>query len=74
MVNICEVKYRRDEDQYVISDEEDRKLLNKREAYIRATGTTSAVYLTMVTVNGVKHNAAWNDIQSEVTLDDLFKE
>ena len=74
VVNICEVKYRRGEEQYVISDEEDRNLVNKREAYIRDTGTTSAVHLTMVTVNGVRHNAGWNDIQSEVTLDDLFKE
>ena len=74
VVNICEVKYRRGDEQYAISDDEDRNLMNKREAYIRDTGTTSAVHLTMVTVNGVKHNAAWNDIQSEVTLDDLFKE
>ena len=74
VVNICEVKYRRGEEQYAISDDEDRNLMNKREAYIRDTGTTSAVHLTMVTVNGIKHNAAWNDIQSEVTLDDLFKE
>jgi len=28
----------------------------------------------MVTVNVIRHNAAWNDIQSEVMLDDLFKE
>ncbi len=74
VVNICEVKYRRGEEPYAISDEEDRNLINKREAYIRDTGTTSAIHLTMITVNGVKHNAAWNDIQSEVTLDDLFKD
>ena len=74
VVNICEVKYRRGEELYSIPDEEGRNLVNKREAYIRETGTTSAVHLTMVTVNGLKHNAAWNDIQSEVTLDDLFKE
>jgi hypothetical protein len=29
---------------------------------------------SMVTANGVRHNAAWNDIQSEVTLEDLFKD
>lgn len=74
VVNICEVKYRRGEELYAISDEENRDLVNKREAYVRDTGTTSAVHLTMITVNGVRHNAAWNDIQSEVTLDDLFKE
>lgn len=74
VVNICEVKYRRDEEPYALSDEEDRNLLNKREIYARETGTSSAIHLTMVTVNGLRHNTAWNDVQSEVTLDDLFKD
>jgi len=26
----------------------------------------------MVTTYGVEHNAYWNDVQSEVTMDDLF--
>ena len=41
---------------------------------IQDTATISAVHLTMVTINGVRHDAAWNDIQSEVTLDYMFKE
>ena len=28
--------------------------------------------LTMVTTYGVRHNAYWNDIQSEITMKDLF--
>ena len=33
-----------------------------------------AIHLTMLTTYGVAHNAYWNNIQSEVTMDDLFKE
>jgi len=28
----------------------------------------------MVTAHGLAHNAYWNNVQFEVTLDDLFKE
>ena len=33
-----------------------------------------SVFLTFVTPRGVKRNVYWNDIQSEVTLDDLFRD
>ena len=42
--------------------------------FISETGTANAVHLTLVSANGVKRNANSNDIQSEVTLEDLFKE
>ena len=47
---------------------------SRRETFIEETGTANAVHLTMITVNGVHRNSYWNDVQSEVTLDDLFKE
>ena len=50
----------------------DARLRRKREVYVRETGTRNAIHLTMISANGVKRNANWNDIQSEVTLDDLF--
>ena len=40
---------------------------------INITKTKKSVHITMVTSFGVKHNAYWNTIQSEVKLDDLFK-
>lgn len=36
--------------------------------------STKALHLTMITVNGLAHNAYWGMIQSEVVLDDLFHE
>ena len=69
-VNICEMKYSSGE--YEIDRDESRRMLNRRDRFVRETGLRGAAYLTFVTTCGVAHNAYWNDIQSEVTLDDLF--
>ena len=45
-----------------------KKLVLKEE-----TATKKAVYVTYVTAEGLKRNSYANDIQSEVTLDDLFR-
>lgn len=72
VTNLCEVKYRKGE--FAIDDKYDLHLHSRRETFIEETGTSNAVHLTMITVNGVRRNSYWNDIQSEVTLDDLFRE
>lgn len=38
----------------------------------RSYNTRKAVHITMVTTYGVKHNEYFNNIQSQVTLDELF--
>ncbi len=70
-VNICEMKY--SQDKYIISKEEHRKMLLRRSRFIAEHSLRGTAYLTFVTTCGVEHNAYWNDIQSEVTLDDLFQ-
>ena len=50
-----------------------KSLANKQQALRTVTGTKKGIHLTFVTVDGVAHNSYWNDVQSEVTLDDLFK-
>ena len=72
VTNLCEIKYRKGE--FTIDDKYDVQLQTRREAFIERTRTSNAVHLTMITVNGVLRNAYWHDIQSEVTLDDLFRE
>ena len=69
-VNICEMKYSQEE--YSISEVEHSKMIRRRNAYVEEMKFTGSVFLTMVTPHGVRRNAYWNDIQSEVTLDDLF--
>ena len=69
-VNICEMKY--SSGVYEIDREESRRMLNRRDRFAAEGGCKGAVYLTFVTTCGLVHNAYWNDVQSEVTLDDLF--
>ncbi len=71
IVNLCEMKYSREP--YAITKEEHDKLLHRVAAFGRVAGRGKSVHLTMVTTEGLAHNKYWNDVQSEVTLDDLFQ-
>ena len=70
VINLCEMKF--SGATYEIDKEESLKIANRRERFAAETGTRKAIFVTMVTTCGIAHNAYWNDIQSEVTLDDLF--
>lgn len=58
--------------EYTISSADDASMRNKKAAFKRETRTRKAVHVTYVTTFGLKWNAYANDVQSEVTLDDLF--
>jgi AAA+ ATPase superfamily predicted ATPase len=70
IINLCEMKYANKE--FVIAKNQDANLRNKRAAFIEESHTRKTVHLTLVTTYGVKHNEYWNNIQSEIVLDDLF--
>ncbi|MDR2145035.1 MAG: AAA family ATPase, partial [Tannerella sp.] len=70
IINLCEMKYA--EEEFVIDKKTDENLRNKRAAFRRETKTTKTLHLTMVTTYGIAHNEYWNNIQSEVKMDDLF--
>ncbi|MDR1342740.1 MAG: ATP-binding protein [Prevotellaceae bacterium] len=70
IINICEMKYSTKE--FTITKAIDANLRNKRGAFIEETKTRKTTHITMITTYGVKHNEYWNNIQSEVKLDDLF--
>ena len=71
IVNLCEMKFSAKE--YAITSADDASMRNKKAAFKRETRTRKAVHVTYVTTFGLKRNAYANDVQSEVTLDDLFK-
>ena len=71
-VNVCEMKFA--EDEYEIKSDENGKIAHRRNAFIEDEDFKGSVFVTMVTPHGVRHNEYWNNIQSEVTLDDLFQE
>jgi AAA+ ATPase superfamily predicted ATPase len=70
IINLCEIKYF--DSEYVITKTMDENLRRKRSMFIDETKTRKAVHTTMITTYGVKHNAYWNNIQSEVMMEDLF--
>jgi AAA+ ATPase superfamily predicted ATPase len=70
VINLCEIKYASEE--FVIDKKYDENLRNKRGAFRYETHTRKAIHTTMLTTYGVKHNEYWGNIQSEVTIEDLF--
>ena len=72
VINLCEMKFA--EKEYVITKEYDRNLRNKRSTFREETKTRKTLHITMITTYGVKHNEYWGNIQSEVTMKDLFVE
>ncbi len=72
IVNLCEMKFGREP--YSLDAEELRRLERRRWIFKAATGTRKAVHLTMVVAPELKRNAAAFDVQSVVSLDDLFRD
>jgi L-rhamnose mutarotase len=70
IINLCEMKYA--DGDFVITKNIDKNLRKKRGIFIEETKTRKTVHTTMVTPYGVKHNEYWGNIQSEVTMADLF--
>jgi hypothetical protein len=72
VINLCEIKLSHDE--YKIDKDYDQQLRRKISRFAEATNTHKAIHLTMITTYGVARNAYWNQVQKEVTADDLFKD
>jgi hypothetical protein len=70
IINLCEMKYSNKE--YSITKKYDMDLRNKQSAFYSETKTRKTLYTTFITTYGLNHNAYWGNIQSEVTMDDLF--
>ena len=72
VINICEMKY--SNGRYLLDKETLESLNEKIEVFRAVSKTRKALHLTMVTSNGLVDNAYANQIQSEITLADLFAE
>lgn len=70
VITLCEMKFA--DEAYALAKKDIESLRHKRAAFRFATGTRRAVHLTMVTAEGLEHNSYRNEIQRELTLDDLF--
>ena len=56
---------------YVITEEEDNRIRNRMETFIRETGTE--VLITMITSYGLAPGGYSDDIQCQLTMADLFR-
>lgn len=72
VINLCEMKWMSSDEPVRIDEDCHRTLVAKRGAFTDETRIPNALHLTMVTPNGVAHNAYFNDISAQVTIDDLF--
>ena len=70
VINLCEMKYSRDE--FEIDAVYGKQLQRRAEVFRRETGTKSALHTTFVTTYGLVRNAHAANIQSIVTMDELF--
>ena len=71
IINLCEMKYATGE--YEITEKYEKALLERRELFRTTTKTRKALHLTMVTTYGLKSNLHSGNIQSQIVLDDLFR-
>jgi len=71
VTNLCEMKFA--EKEYVIEADDARSLRNKVATFQEDNPTARNCHVTMVTTYGVKPNKHSGIVQSEVTLDDLFR-
>ena len=72
VVNLCEMKFC--SEKFAIDADYAAALREKVGAYRRETGTRDNCHLTFVTTYGLRRNPQSAMVQSEVTLDDLFRD
>ena len=72
VINLCEMKYCRDE--FEIDSAYGKQLQRRAEVFRRETGTRSALHTTLVTTYGLIRNENSAQVQSLITMEDLFAE
>ena len=71
IINLCEMKY--SDAEYAITKEEDCRLRSRQSIFKSITHTRKTVHLTFITLYGLRHNAYWSSVQSEIQVDELFR-
>lgn len=70
IINLCEMKYA--DKEYSIDKGYNDTLRHRRATFIEECKTRKTVHTTMITTFGITHNTYRENVQSEVTLEDLF--
>ncbi len=72
IIDLCEMKYTASP--YELDAGEVARLAERAGQFVRQTGTRKAVSTVLVSASGIKRNKYAGNIQSVVTLEDLFRE
>lgn len=70
VINLCEMKYYGTD--YIVTAKDDEDLRKKINDFTMLTKTKYAIYPTIITTYGLTQNGYAANIQSVITLDDLF--
>ncbi len=70
VINLCEMKY--SDSEYTITESVDADIRKKISDFKLITKTKYAIYPTLVTTYGMVNNSYSGNIQSLITMDDLF--
>lgn len=70
VINLCEMKYTLKP--YEIDYKYENELLNKINVFKEESKTKKAIFLTVISYSGIKHNEYSNIVVNEINGDDLF--
>ena len=71
VINLCEMKYASEE--YAIDAAYEKRLMERTALFREETKTKKSLQMTFVTTFGLRHKAHSGIVQSEVTMEDLFR-
>ena len=70
VINLCEIKYYKTK--FKVTEEEYLRLEHCRQTFIEHSKTQKSVLLTMITVNGIFEGSFADEIQNQITVNQLF--
>ena len=71
IINLCEIKYSLNK--FEITKKYNDEIQNRKELFRELSKTRKALHVTLLTTYGIKQNPYSGMVQSEVTMDDLFR-
>ena len=71
VINLCEIKYSGTE--YTLTEKEDRSISRRIHDLQTVSGTKYAIHPTLITTYGLADNMYSGNVQSVITMNDLFK-
>ena len=72
VINVCEMKYSKGP--FLLTQEYADQLERKMPVFREVTQCRASLHLTLISTFGLQPADAWNAVQSQVTMEDLFRD